>query len=264
MTTGLQRIWPAPAGPVETDDVYRDAPIGVRANMIASLDGAAWFDGTVRPISNPADLRLLVSLRAFADVVLVGAGTARAENYGPVRLTSAQQANRMTTGFRYPIPPIAIVTASGKLATDTRLFMPGAPRPIIITTEEAARKCASLPADVVTAGSGTVRVERAVQVLAERGCRKILCEGGPTLLEELTVADLVEEMCFTLAPKLAGRTPETRRVPVGGPLAAPVDFGLRHVLSDGAYLFTRYVRNRSSARTTVGQGPGVGTWDPAG
>ena len=107
---------------------------------------------------------------------------------------------------------------------------------------------ADLPADVVTAGSGTVRVDLAVQALGELGCRKILCEGGPTLLDELTVADLVEEMCFTLAPKLAGRTLETRRAPLGGPLAVPVEFGLRHVLSDGAYLFTRYVRDRSSAR----------------
>nr|WP_308263265.1 dihydrofolate reductase family protein [Rhodococcus erythropolis] len=50
--------------------------------MVSSLDGAAAFDGRVRPLSNPADHHLLRALRAYCDVLLVGAGTVRAERYG--------------------------------------------------------------------------------------------------------------------------------------------------------------------------------------
>lgn len=77
---------------------YAVPPHGVRANMIFSADGAAAFAGRAGPLSNPVDQELLRTLRGFADVVLVGAGTARAENYGPVRLTEAQQAERHAEG----------------------------------------------------------------------------------------------------------------------------------------------------------------------
>ncbi|PRC60858.1 hypothetical protein C6A85_15455, partial [Mycobacterium sp. ITM-2017-0098] len=71
------------------DHGYRPAPPGLRANMIFSADGAAAFQGRAGPLSAPADYQLLLALRAYADVVLVGAGTARAENYGPARLRPA-------------------------------------------------------------------------------------------------------------------------------------------------------------------------------
>ena len=67
----------APGTAVE-DYGYRPAPAGVRANMIFSADGAAGFAGRAGPLSCPADQQLLLALRAYADVVLVGAGTARA------------------------------------------------------------------------------------------------------------------------------------------------------------------------------------------
>lgn len=57
--------------------------------MIFSADGAAAFGGRAGPLSCPTDQRLLKILRGLADVVLVGAGTARAENYGPVVLSDA-------------------------------------------------------------------------------------------------------------------------------------------------------------------------------
>ena len=82
----------------ELEPFYARAPAGVRANMIFSADGAAAFGGRAGPLSCPVDQQLLEILRGFADVVLVGAGTARAENYGPVRLTDTQQATRRGEG----------------------------------------------------------------------------------------------------------------------------------------------------------------------
>ena len=73
--------------PDELVALYRDPPDGVRVNMIMSLDGAAEFGGRAGPLSDANDQNLLLALRGYADVVLVGAGTVRAEGYGPVRLT---------------------------------------------------------------------------------------------------------------------------------------------------------------------------------
>ncbi len=50
------------------------------------------------PLSNETDQNLLLTLRGYADVVLVGAGTVRAEGYGPVRLTTGQIADRNGAG----------------------------------------------------------------------------------------------------------------------------------------------------------------------
>jgi riboflavin biosynthesis pyrimidine reductase len=80
-----------------------------------------------------------------------------------------------------------------------------------------------------------------VTQLRDRGLARVLCEGGPTLLDELVAADLVDELCVTLAPRLAGRQPLGR----GTPRAMPAPTGLRlgHVLvADDDYVFLRYRR----------------------
>lgn len=56
-------------------------------------------------------------LRELADVVLVGAGTVRAEGYGPVLLDEVAQERRATRG-QQPAPPIAVVTRSLLLGAD--------------------------------------------------------------------------------------------------------------------------------------------------
>ncbi|HZP16029.1 MAG TPA: dihydrofolate reductase family protein [Nocardioides sp.] len=57
----------------------------VRANFVSTVDGAAQGpDGRSGTINNEADVALFQQLRSTADVILVGAGTARTEKYGPV------------------------------------------------------------------------------------------------------------------------------------------------------------------------------------
>ncbi|WP_231744905.1 pyrimidine reductase family protein [Mycobacterium sp. IS-1590] len=220
----------AVSGLDELIDYYRAAPVGVRANMIFSADGAAAFAGRVRALSDPTDQRLLVALRGFADVVLVGAATARAENYGPVK-PSAAAGNTAR---------IAVVSRSGRLP-DSLLADP-AQRPILVTSARAVSEN-SLERDerweLLVAGADTVDVGAMVVELRERGLGRVLCEGGPTLLDELVGADLVDEICVTLAPKLAGA-----RLPGGGdsPLSAPTALRLDHVLNHRDYLYLKYSR----------------------
>ncbi|HRD11640.1 MAG TPA: dihydrofolate reductase family protein [Mycobacterium sp.] len=94
------------------------------------------------------------------------------------------------------------------------------------------------PADVVIAGESVVDIGAAVAALRRRGLRRILCEGGPTLLEELIARDLVDEMCLTISPTLAA-APTTARV---GASRVPTRMALRHAVCIDDYVYLRYVR----------------------
>jgi riboflavin biosynthesis pyrimidine reductase len=225
--------------PSELASFYADAPHGVRANMIFSADGAAAFDGRAGTLSCPADQNLLRDLRAFADVVLVGAGTARAEGYGPARFSDAQERLR---GDRRGLaaPPIAVVSESGRLP-DT--LFDGPRPPILVTSERAARTHRATQdqrSQVVLAGDDSVDLATAVRALSAEGLTRILCEGGPTVLDQLVEADAVDEICVTIAPLLAGSQPVGHRPPSRLPL--PASLNLAHALLCDGYVFLRYRR----------------------
>lgn len=219
---------------------YADAPDGVRVNMILSLDGCAAFSGVAGPLSNPCDQTLLRTLRGYADVVLVGAGTVRAEQYGPVRLTPAQAAYRRERFGTASAPPVAVVTRTGDLPES--LFAEPAQRPLLITTAALARSRPDLHerTDVLIAGEVGVDIGAALQRLRARGLRRILCEGGPTLLDELTAADLVDEICLTVSPTLAADSGAAR--PGASGLRTPTRLRLAHAVSLDDYLYLRYRR----------------------
>nr|WP_255465808.1 dihydrofolate reductase family protein [Cellulomonas sp. APG4] len=194
--------------PAETelaDLVARGRPGGrwVTANMITTLDGAAYGrDGRSGSINGPADLRVFSVLRALADVVLVGAGTARAEGYRaprtPERLR-AVRASRTTTAA----PALAVVTRSGDLAPE---LLADSPHPWVFTTSGAAHLGhlrAHLPPERLHV-SDDVDLAAVLAVLADAGLPHVLTEGGPSLLSDLVARDLVDELFLTTAPVLVG------------------------------------------------------------
>ena len=222
----------------------------VRANMIASADGAATVSGQSGGLSSEADRTLFSVLRALADVVLVGAGTVRAEAYRPARIAGRWAGLREG---RPPSPPIAVVSRSldlvgaGSLLTEA----PEHARTIVITVQDAPadRKAAvARDADLVIAGEARVNLRVAVDALARAGHRRILTEGGPHLLGQIAGAGLLDELCLTISPLLAGGS--AGRIIEGGG-APPGDgvspLALAHVLEDQGYLLCRYLR---SATTT--------------
>jgi riboflavin biosynthesis pyrimidine reductase len=220
----------------------------LRANMVTSLDGGATVDGRSGGLSNEADQQLFALLRAHADVILVGAGTARAERYGPVRPESEGLRWAWLREGRPPSPPIAVVTRSLDLDLGSALLA-GAPphaRTIVITTESALpdrRAAAARAAEVIVAGEASVDLKAAVDSLAERGHQRISCEGGPHLLAQIASAGLLDELCLTVSPLLAG--PGADRIVTGGlplPGGGTLPFTLAHALTDEGYLFCRYVR----------------------
>jgi riboflavin biosynthesis pyrimidine reductase len=225
----------------ELASFYADPPDGVRVNMIFSADGAAAFGGRAGPLSSQIDQQLLRILRGFADVVLVGAATARAENYGPVQLSETQQAQRHRQGKNTP-PPIAVISRTCELPS--RLVSDPSQPPLLVTCADSAARhdgTSDQRCGVLVAGEDSVDVALAVALLRTHGLTRVLCEGGPTLLDELVDADIVVEVCVTLAPKLAASQPVGHRLRPS-PLPVPVALRLEHALVYDDYLFLKYRR----------------------
>lgn len=210
----------------------------VRLNFVASLDGAVDSGGTSAGLGGPADREAFAAMRAVADVVLAGAATVRDENYGPARVSIDARARRVARGQK-PVPPVAVVTASGRLDLSGRLFTEptDGPRPIIVTTAEGRRPEMDAVADVIACGGGRVDLDGAIAHLGAMGLGRVLCEGGPVLAAALLSVGLVDELCLTLSPLLAG--PGGRRLSElwSGP---PTRLRLESLIEGGGMLMTRY------------------------
>jgi riboflavin biosynthesis pyrimidine reductase len=224
----------------ELDSYYGEQPVGVRANMIAALDGAAAFEGRTKAITDAADQMLLAFLRSCCDVVLAGSATVAAEKYGPVRLADELRERRRASG-RSELPRLAVVTARGALSPELRIFS-GEERPVIVTVARTARQQPNLNdlGDVVVAGDDVIEPTAMLTALREIGLERVLCEGGPYLLSTLVDADLVDDMCLTLTPYLAGSQPTTPQP--ASSLVAPTRLALHHVLQRNDLLYLRYSR----------------------
>ena len=214
----------------------------VRVNFVASADGAATVEGLSDGLSSPADKRVFGTLRTLADVVLVGAGTARAEGYGPAKVSAQRQEWRLAHGYA-AVPPIAVVSGRGDLDVKSPFFTAAVARPIVYTVTSVNRPrldALRAVADVVAFDDDTVLARAVVDDLATRGLRRILCEGGPSLFGQLLEGDAVDELDLTVSPILAGGG--LPRIVGGDPLAVPHRMRLEHALTDDGFLFLRYAR----------------------
>ena len=208
---------------------------GLRAGFVLSADGAISAGGSSRPLQSPADLLSFTTLRAVSDAVVVGAGTARSEDYGPVRPRAAGAAWRAARGLP-DVPPLVLVSRSLDLDPAARCF----DGPTVVVTCAAAPDPDRFP-DVVIAGDEQVDLADAVRQLGERGLTRLLCEGGPRLLTALLHAGLLDELCLTLSPLLVGRAPGL----VTEPLAPPLPLRLEHLVDAGhGVLLARYAVQR--------------------
>jgi len=226
-----RRLYPTLEEPIDLELAYAYVPDAqgvmqprVRANMVATVDGAAsGSDGLSGSISGAADKMIFATLRRLADVVLVGAGTASSEAYRPAAL------------------PIAVVSAHLGMDLGSPLYRGAEHRTILITCESAPADRldqARQVADVEICGDHRVDLDAALGALAARGFDRVLCEGGPSLLRQLAADGLLDELCLTTAPRLAG--PGPGRILRGEPLPAGVQLSLTQLIEDQGWLFARY------------------------
>jgi riboflavin biosynthesis pyrimidine reductase len=238
----IRRLYPTAAdiAGVEALEAEYLHPAGrhIRANFVTSIDGMVEVDGRSGALSGDADRDAFMAMRAVADVILVGAGTVREERYGPVRLEAAVE-DRRRARDQAPIPPLAIVSNRGDLDPEAKVFR-GDDKPLLLTTEGAAAAHPDLArvAEMVVCGDQWVELTVAVDELAARGLIRVLCEGGPTLLRSLIGADLLDELCCTVAPRLVG--PGHRSLMGDQVLADPIALRLAHLYEGGGMTLARY------------------------
>lgn len=209
--------------------------------MVAGLDGTAAVGGRVGELSTPPDQELFRRMRQVADVVLIGAETARREGYGPVRLSERAQAERRALG-KPANPPIAVVSRSMEIDPASSLFADaGEDAPTVVVTcagADAGRRAAVEGfAQVIVAGGESVDPAEAMRALADRGYDVVLCEGGPTWLGELVAADCLDELLLSISPMMGGDPLPVSVAPPGTGIAR---FELKGLMAEDDTLFLRY------------------------
>lgn len=219
--------------PVPTTPIFPDGRPWLRAVMAMTLDGVMRGpDGGSRSISTPADQRWFGTLRRDPDVLLVGAGTIRAEDYRPSRKV------------------VAIVSASLDLPASLRMFRERTdehPRPLVITTARAAEHA---PAhlrdltDVVPCGDDGVDLVLAREELVDRGLTRIQCEGGPALLADVITAGLLDELLLSITPRLVGGPGVDHLLHRPGGFVPPPRLSLVDVQQDEGTAFLRLLASR--------------------
>jgi riboflavin biosynthesis pyrimidine reductase len=228
------------------DEVPAGRGLHVALGMVSSVDGGASVEGRTAHLGGAADRIAFGRLREACDVILVGAETVRAERYGPPVGDAARRRRRRERGLA-EVPELAIVTRSLSLDPAAAVFADATTRPLLLTTDAAA---AAAPAglrevaEVVGLGGASVEPARVTELLARRGLRRVLCEGGPSLAAQLLAADLVDELFVTLHPvALGGLAP---RIAQGVVPAAPRELVLAELREHAGELLLRYRRDRAA------------------
>jgi riboflavin biosynthesis pyrimidine reductase len=242
----VQSLYPTSPTELSRDDLveiyaYPHDRRWVRANFVSTLDGAAQGgDSKSGTLSSAADRRLFALLRSLCDVVLVGANTTRVEGYQPILPSELDETVRRTLGLA-PVPTIAVVTRS--LEVDESLLSGGdAPTIVVTTAEGSAARRSEIPdgLPVIAAGERSVDFAAALDELAARGLRRVLCEGGPRLMRDLAASGRLDELCLTLRPLLVAG--DRSRIARGEAIVPEQQMALRTLLESDGDLFARYVR----------------------
>jgi riboflavin biosynthesis pyrimidine reductase len=241
----MRRLLPGPAAGVPDDAALAGAyqlPPGrsMRVDFVVSLDGAIAIEGRSSGLGSPGDRRVFQVLRALADAVLVGHGTAAAERYRPVAADPAVA--RLRTALGRPAgAPVVVVSRRASLAPGDRLAVPSTVLVTCAATDPGRRAAlAGAGVDVLVCGDDDVDLPLALDQLADRGLVQLVCEGGPALLRSLLDARLVDELALTLSPALVGGPARL----LDAALGSVVRPRLVQLLEEDGVLFTRYAVDR--------------------
>ena len=171
------------------DDLVVIAQIG------QSLDGRiATVSGHSKYINGPAGLAHLHRLRSLVDAVVIGVGTALADD--------PQLTVRRVAG---PHPARVVLDPNGRLPASAKVFANDGVRRLLVTAE--GTQCA-LPSDVeilaLPAAGGRIAPPAILAALAERGLHRILIEGGADTVSRFLTAGCLDRLHVMVAPIILG------------------------------------------------------------
>ena len=189
------------------------------------------------------DFRRMVSLRATADAVLIGASNLRADN-PDLAIPADERDRRRAAGLAEPLRIVLTSTGAG-LAPEMRMFDPARGGKSIIVHAAAMpaleRQRLGAVAELAQLGGERVAVEDLLVWLKNRGVQTLLCEGGGNLCAQLFAARAVDQLYVTLVPRILGgaRAPTLADGPGFQPDQIP-DPTLASMERDGDELYLRY------------------------
>lgn len=233
-------------GPLPAPDVRE-----VRAVAISSLSGSSVVGGNTQQMGNETDTELFLGARLWSDVVLVGAGTVREENYGGVVVPDAVRTEREARG-QAPIPRMAILSQTFSLNPAMRVFTEATTPPLILAPHHAIIDPELTPlrvelehagAEIVDCGDGGA--DGIIETLHRHGFNRIDCEGGPTIFGEMFAAQLIDVFHLTIEPFLSSHIERALLdVPEPAvPFTRHLELAHTAVTSDST-LFLRYLRRK--------------------
>ena len=247
----LTRLLPHPQLEVDPLDLYtklsrptpHDRP-WVMINMITSADGATAICGSSEAFNNPADKAVFSAIRGCADWVLVAAETVRAERYRLPKPNSDVREIRKSLGLPKGLR-LAVASSSLNLPLDLPMFTDRQPDDdltvIFAGSDVSADALAQFVglAEVVVSDTRIFEPSALLTELKHRGARVVLCEGGPSFNAQFVDADLLDELCLSTAPLLAGGA--SKRIIHGSQRVVPLPMKLDHLLEAEGTLFARYL-----------------------
>ncbi|GAC1578832.1 MAG: pyrimidine reductase family protein [Candidatus Dormibacteria bacterium] len=209
------------------------------ANFVSSLDGRASLRGRSGGLGDAADKAVFRALRRASDAVRVGTGTLAAESYG--RIVADPDARHARAARGVAVEPLAVmVSRSGRLPLQIPLFAEPQARVIVFSGANADLGDAQAQVEVVRLDDDALSFGTALAHLRhEYGVRLVLCEGGPRVLAALLRERLLDQLCLSLAAKLAGGG-DAPAITSGPELPTPAGAALQEVLERDGTLFLRY------------------------
>ncbi len=225
----------------------------VTVNFAVTADGKiSTRKRTPSDFSTPGDKRRLLEIRATCDAILVGARTLASDTMSMGLPADDLKAAREKQG-KPKYPWRVIVSNSGKFSPELKVFhTPKLPTPIVFTTRAMpSRSITALASlcDLYLHLSEKVNLRAMLMTLREDyGVKRVVCEGGGTLLHALLADDLVDELHVTMCPRVFGGTKAPTMTGAGASfLPTSVPLKLDHIEPTGDELFTRWKVVRKKA-----------------
>ncbi|MCQ9342496.1 dihydrofolate reductase family protein [Corynebacterium kozikiae] len=176
----------------------------VRAVAIQSLNGAATVGGTSGGLGNELDQQVLLTLRSWADLILVTATTADAESYGPVQLSPEAQQERTNRG-QAPLPTLVLWDRSLNAIRQSVHLQELAQHPnTVVLTRGSVHTTSTelaLPHAITYKGEGAEAVAALREHLPHSA--RVSVEGGPHVYSELLGAGLVDTLHLSISPVIS-------------------------------------------------------------
>lgn len=221
-----------------SDDRSMNGRPWVVANMISSIDGVTAVDGASTALGDDDDRTVFKAIRAVPDVIVVGSGTVKAEDYSPVKLDPERRARRAAMGLS-EVPTLAIVSGRLSLDESAKVFSDPNHKPLLVTSTSVD------PGRLVRIGDAADVVfltELTAEAIIDHlsAASVLLLEGGPTLNGQFAAGGLIDELNLTISPAIYGGS--GMRIMGEEPLNAPVGMRLDRMLMGDRSLFLRYLR----------------------